>query len=1043
MFIKRQSLSFRMIVSIVLLTFVFYETSPAISLSSFNPVNIAKKAFKCTGEVTDSMWKFKPSHIGEKLPPFEWGMDVVTRGTVLGMKLRRAIMKYDFGLTDVMTLYGYEMYRTGANIMPGDYEDKVMIEMTKVILSNDELTKEFIKEALKYEGMAKFMHRLAEKDKSLLDKMASLMAKNKDIAELLLKMALKYDYMAELLINNMNDYSFSVLTLQMSKSKEITRLATKLFKKLGNKVFSENSKFGHVFFNPENGYFVEKMIYSVLKDEESTENFLAFFKNAPQDAQIAIVGYLLDGRYPDGTINQEQSYYFTHAIIKGLSKGDGLEAFSCDLIPSSNVCPNPCSVASELIEKLRDPKIIPIIRTPDDIRFMIQSYIQDKYKNCNIYKQELVEKYLNKFLTVLITGAYIYHDEDYLDLLNEFQNKVSDLTRNLPKSFREYINNLIVSLMPQPDPAIPPSRVDLDEHINVTKDFKLDKDDEVNVDFDISWDWDDSLTFNIKGDWVYKEDIDKWLTLPYWLAPAHTIELSNKEKYRNISQCEKVGTIEFKTHLYERGKNEYKVDEYVVVVLVSQYAPYPVWLLKEGFVPIDSSNDFVESEKQTGWLMFGKVVKGGEKIDFYGNGGGEFNYAISILKGTKIKQGTSYFPINPLFIYAKNKVLNSNVSFQIGVKDGVEYVQFPLNKIKTILPNNNILFADVEIKALERYSTISTIEGNKIFLLDRIHQNIIVIKKDDYYLVPYTLPKIDEDEKILKMIKTTTGKFAIITDDKKVYISDNSNYWNEIKISKRVYDIAYGNGKFVAAGEDGRVVVIDENTYDYEILDKSKTKTKGKDILDVEFINGTFYLVGEDGRVVATSNPINDKDQWAILIEEIDLRNYLNIEDKIDFSFTRVKHIPEIGKYILLTDNGLVFMTTDIENPYDLQIKARLDSMTPLTEIAYNPNSQVLAIVGLNGVILTSINFGETWDDFKLEDDKSFVEVIPNDNEEGFTILSRNGQIVKFVPYTLPNNNTGIPQGGCSFAPQANILSGMMPTILVILILIFRRKFRH
>ena len=117
--------------------------------------------------------------------------------------------------------------------------------------------------------------------------------------------------------------------------------------------------------------------------------------------------------------------------------------------------------------------------------------------------------------------------------------------------------------------------------------------------------------------------------------------------------------------------------------------------------------------------------------------------------------------------------------------------------------------------------------------------------------------------------------------------------------------------------------------------------------------------------------------------------------------------------------------------------------MTPLTEVAYNPVSQVVAIVGLNGVVLTSKDGGEHWTDFKLDDSQSFIEVVPRDNEKGFNLLARDGQLVKFVPYSSPVVTIPPPpQGGCTFAPQASVSSGMLPAILFLIVLFLRRRLR-
>ncbi len=941
----------------ILFTFILavflWEISFGFSFGNmFNPFHWAEKAFKAVKLVSEEMWKFKPSDIGKTLNPFEFGRDVMTRGIVLGMKLRRAMMDDDFGVMDTMSLYGYKMYKTGANLMPGDYEDRVLAEMVKVMLSDKEITKEFIKEALKYDGLAEMMLRIASKDPSIIDMLVSMMSVDNSVSELLIKLAIKDADIGKLLFRKMDNTTFRVLIDSMFESKSVTKQSTKLFNKLSNYVFSNNSKFKNFFFLPENSIYVEKMMYAVFKNKDAIDNFEQFFSKIPEEWQFKMMNYIMNGITPDGGEYPDEPYYFMHAVIKGMAKGNTIDY---------------------LIEK-------------------------------DMSKYQHLKPFMDKFMLTLVTGAELYEEEEHKEVLN----KLSQIKSS--SNDEEKI---------KPDPNIPPPRIEK-QNKDIKNYFKIKKEDfsvDLSIDFKIKF-----FGFDFKGQKIYsKGDNDKWLLLPYWLSPATWIALSNKKEDRELPNRNSIGKIVFNND-----------KEFLVFIVASQYAPCVVWALKEGFIPI--YGEFIESEKQTGFVLLGKVFDKNQRIlELFGNGGGSYGYTVGIMEENE----------HPMYQFAKNKILRSSIDYIVDFSDGIEFINFYPQEVKTIRPNNTKINHRVHRTAIPMFNEISMKWKAGFVMFDKNNGSIYIYGDDRFQLENHKLP---ETEKQIFSIAYGGGVFVALGEDKRVYISDDGVNWSSIKTGKVLYDIAYGNGKFVAVGENGNVMLIDPWNMEVKKVDRKNSGTKGKDLIDVEYINGRFYVAGEDG-IIAVSETVEDKKEaWRIY--KIDIKSLLGLEKDIDFSITKITHF---DKYYALTDNGIVLHS---QNLTDWKIGVQLDSMTPLIDIAYNPMRDIILAAGLNGVIVTSKD-GVKWDDAKLLDCESFVDVVYT--EKGFLLLAKNGKIVQFYPYfddlkksevtdeIKENVNTkkivsSSAGGGCSF----NGGSKDIPVVLlaVVSLLLLRRKMR-
>lgn len=944
----------RKIIASLMLSVFIWHISYGFSIGNFfNPIHWVSKAFKTASIIAEEMWKFKPSDIGKVLNPFELGKDSTTRAIVLGMKLRRTMMEEDFGLMDTMTLYGFKMYETGANLMPGDYEDKITAEMIKVILSNDEITKEFIKEALKYDGLSKLMLRVAERNPEILDKLVQMMSVDDSVSYMLIKLALQNRQIGKLLFRKMNNTSFRVLINSMYRSKDVTKVATELFKKMSDYVFSENSNFKNYFFLPENSIYVEKMMYSVFRQKKAIDNFETFFSKIPQEWQFKMTNYITNGINPDGAVYPDEPYYFMHAVIKGIIKGKTLK---------------------HLISK-------------------------DKSK------YESLSPVMDKFMLTLITGAKLYNEEEHKKLLNQLAKMgiTSDEDKEEVK----------------PDPNIPPPRIE-----STSKDeedyFRIDED-KIYIDLDIKYKR-KFFGFSFKGKDLYASgDKDKWLLLPYWLSPLNWILLSNKKEDREIPNTAKIGKITLNSD-----------KEFLVFIIASQFSPCVVWALKEGFVPI--YGEFIESEKQTGFVLLGKVFSKEERtINLYGNGGGFFNYVVGIIEENN----------HPMYLFARNKILNSKVDYKIVEGSLFDYAKFDSQTALTIKPDGTELKHKVHRVAIPMFND-AFFKENKAFIM--IHKKNKAIKIED--LEKFNQAKITyppTDKQIVSMVYKN-GTYIATSEDKKIYYSKDGINWKSIKTGKILYDITYGNGRFVAVGEDGYIFVFYPDEEKIEKLDRKKTGTKGKDLLDVEYINGEFFAVGEDG-IIAVSSSTDKETIWETY--QIDIQKLLNLEKKPEVSLTKIAHF---DKYYVLTDNGLVLYSNDLT---DWQLGIQLDTMSPLIDIAYNPERNIITAVGLNGVIVSSKD-GINWDDTKLLDCESFVGVIPSKNS--FLLLTRNGKIVKFVPYyeeisktqsTLEDDNKQISTyfvssgGGCLLNQHNKDISLIFTILTLITIQAFIRYRKH
>ena len=80
----------------------------------------------------------------------------------------------------------------------------------------------------------------------------------------------------------------------------------------------------------------------------------------------------------------------------------------------------------------------------------------------------------------------------------------------------------------------------------------------------------------------------------------------------------------------------------------------------------------------------------------------------------------------------------------------------------------------------------------------------------------------------------------------------NQSHWLRHIHGKNVLSVCYGNGKFVAVGREGSVVVKNEAKDDWETVNTGETH----DFYRVKFIDSTFYGLGDKGTLITSADGV-------------------------------------------------------------------------------------------------------------------------------------------------------------------------------------------
>jgi len=93
----------------------------------------------------------------------------------------------------------------------------------------------------------------------------------------------------------------------------------------------------------------------------------------------------------------------------------------------------------------------------------------------------------------------------------------------------------------------------------------------------------------------------------------------------------------------------------------------------------------------------------------------------------------------------------------------------------------------------------------------------------------------------------------------KIFTSTNGTNWtrSQINFRKRFRDITFGNGQFVAVGNDGIISVFSGSQV------YTNVTSSGDNLRRVRFANGRFFAVGNGGTIISTATPEN-RASWVI-----------------------------------------------------------------------------------------------------------------------------------------------------------------------------------
>ena len=100
------------------------------------------------------------------------------------------------------------------------------------------------------------------------------------------------------------------------------------------------------------------------------------------------------------------------------------------------------------------------------------------------------------------------------------------------------------------------------------------------------------------------------------------------------------------------------------------------------------------------------------------------------------------------------------------------------------------------------------------------------------------------------------GFFLAVGDGARVYKSSNGSSWSKLSNSfnqtyDHIYSVAYGNGYYVGAMRDSRIIRSSDNGQSWSVVYNGKVT---EDLYGAAYGNGTFVVIGETGSVYTSTN---------------------------------------------------------------------------------------------------------------------------------------------------------------------------------------------
>ena len=522
--------------------------------------------------------------------PFNLAKDGFVKMMEISLRISREMMRQmqipgtNFNFAKFAFLWGFKTYEMMANAFPGKLEDQIMTEMFKVMMFNDQITKEFVLLAKDNEGLARLMNRLAGKSRGLRHKLAHAMANNNGLSEDTLDLALKYGFIADLFLGKIDDVSYNALTQAMVDSREATQKAVRLLYKHADKYLIPGSRMFQVMGDygeigvPDDGneQAMQRFIFAVFHDFKSVNGFMDLLESRPAGVQTALLDLVFLGKTGNGE-HYEQSIRNNYAMQDALA----------DAILSGHLADIIQNHSSEGYLLLK--RIMPIFFVMDTSGNILD-----------------VTPYGRRFVEALFRRATERPGQfQYQELLDYFRSMMPPaLYDQLEAAFLNAPGLTFPDLPITPTPAIPMA--------NITVDSASGQDTEL-----AQYTGNGYVNQHVYlGDWGDDEDL--WLLMPQWMASATWVRTHHSDRKINIDDPA------YTLHLDPQKAH-------AVYLFVPLDSTYPLWAIKDGFTEI--TGERLESTQQTAWRVFGKEVPAGTStLVLNGNDSGSHNYTFAVFE---------------------------------------------------------------------------------------------------------------------------------------------------------------------------------------------------------------------------------------------------------------------------------------------------------------------------------------------------------------------------------------------------------------------------
>lgn len=236
------------------------------------------------------------------------------------------------------------------------------------------------------------------------------------------------------------------------------------------------------------------------------------------------------------------------------------------------------------------------------------------------------------------------------------------------------------------------------------------------------------------------------------------------------------------------------------------------------------------------------------------------------------------------------------------------------------------------------------------------------IKFDVIFEIPstnginWTTPKeVTTDRDSFQSLRFINGQFILVNyyDGELCFTTDGVNWTSKTPISDSYfYDIAYGNGRYVAVGRQGYIAVL---TDDFEVESYQWINTMDDGWRSIVFANGKFVVVG--------NQYVGEGDQYSRTSSSTDGINWTPLKQACGNDVTYGN-----GKFVSVGNNGGISVSSDGETweRATVQDGSNFSWTFDWISVTYK-NGKFIAVgheyVGYNnyiGIITTSID-GTTW----------------------------------------------------------------------------------